>query len=100
MSACHSLRSCTPLKPVFGKIGDTYQAYCNTYKIHAMATHHGGPGIPLDRDIDVTRETQTTIDADVEDTQDFYPVETDHFEDIEHNNPAQLTAITRDLDDV
>ena len=70
MSAHHSLRLCSPLKTVFGKIGDTYQAYCNTYKTHAMATHHGGSGSPLDRDIDVTRETQTTADNDVEDCED------------------------------
>ena len=55
MSACSSLRSHSPLKTVFGKIGDTYHAYCNTYKIHTMATHHGGSGKPLDRDIDVSR---------------------------------------------
>ena len=33
--SCHSLRLHSPLKTVFGKIGDTYQAYCNTYKTHA-----------------------------------------------------------------
>ena len=47
MSADHSLRSCSPLKTVFGKIGDIYQAYCYTYKTHAMATHHGGSGTTL-----------------------------------------------------
>ena len=55
---------------------------------------------PLDRDTDMTRETQTTVDTDVEDTQDFHPVETDHSEDLEHNNPAKLTALTRELDDL
>lgn len=49
MSACHSIRSYSPLKSVFGKIGDMYQSYCNTYKMHAMATCHGGIGCPLDR---------------------------------------------------
>ena len=49
MSECHSLRSCSPLKTVLGKIGDTYQACCNTYKTHAMATHHGGSGNPSDK---------------------------------------------------
>ena len=38
MSADHSLRSHSPHKTVFGKIGDTYQAYCHTYKTHSMAT--------------------------------------------------------------
>ena len=68
MPAHCSLRSCSPLKTVFGKTGDTYQAYCNTYKTQAMAICHGGSGNPLDRDIDVTRETQTTTDTNVEDT--------------------------------
>ena len=27
-------------------------------------------------------------------------MEADHFEDLEHNNPARLTAITRELDDL
>ena len=76
---------------VFEKIGDTYQAYCNTYKTHTMATCHRGSGNPLDRDIDVTRNTQTTTDTDIEVTevtQDFNTVETDHFEDPEYNNPT------------
>ena len=55
---------------------------------------------PLDRDIDMTRGTQTTTDTDVEDTQDFHPVETDHFEDLGHNNPPKLMALTRELDDL
>ena len=76
MSAHHSLGSYSPLKTIFGKVGDTNQAYCNTYKTHAMATHHGGWGQPLDRDIDVTREVHKAADTDVEETQDFHPVET------------------------
>ena len=100
MSAHHSLGSYSPLKTVFWKIGDTYQAYCNTYKTHAMATHHGGLGQPLDRDINVTREAHKATDTDIEDTQDFHPVETDHLGDLEHNNPARLTVITRELDDL
>ena len=50
MSAHHSLRLPSPLKTVFGKLGDTYQTYCNTYKTHTMVTHHGGLGQPLDSD--------------------------------------------------
>ena len=88
MLACHSLRLHSPLKTIFEKIGDTYQAYFNTYKTPAMATHHGGSGNSLDRNIDMTRENQTTADTNVEDTQDFCPIEIDHFEDLEHNHPA------------
>ena len=47
-----------------------------------MATHHGGLGQPLGRDIDVTRKAHEAADTDVEDTQDFHPVDTDHFEDL------------------
>ena len=65
-----------------------------------MATHHGGLGQPLDRDIDVTRGAHNTTDTDIDDTQDFHPVDTDHFKDLKHNNPARLTAITRELDDL
>ena len=53
-----------------------------------MATHHGGLGQPLDRDINVTRKAQEATDTNVEDTQDFHPVETDHLGDLEHNNPS------------
>ena len=49
MSACHSLRSRSPLKTTSGKIGDTYQAYCHTYKTYAMATCHDGSGQHPDR---------------------------------------------------
>ena len=65
-----------------------------------MATHNGGLGQPLNRDIDVTREAHKATNNDTEDTEDFHPVDTDHFEDLEHNNPARLTAITRELDDL
>ena len=100
MSACHNLRSCSPLKTVLGRIGDTYQAYCNTYKTHAMDTHHVGSGQPLDRDTDTTREEQPVEDTNVEVQQDFHPEDTAHFENIEHTNPARLTVITRELDDL
>ena len=100
MSACCNLRSHSPLKTVLGRIGDTYQAYCNTYKTHAMATHHGGLEQPLDRVTNMTREEQPVVDTNIEVPQDFNPEGTDHFEDLEHNNPARLTAITRELDDL
>ena len=100
MSACCILRSHSPLKTVIGKIGDTYQAYCNTYRTHTMTTHHGNLGQQLDGDINVTREAHEATDTDIEDTQDFLPVETDHFEDLEHYNPTRLTAFTMELNDL
>ena len=100
MSAHHNLRLHSPLKAVFGKIADTYQAYCNTYKTYTMAIDHGGSESPLDRDFEVTRETHETTGTDFENTQDFHPVETDLFEDLQHNIPTKLTALTREVDDL
>ena len=96
MSAHNSLRSHSPLKAVFDKIGDTYQAYCHTYKTHAMATCHGGSGQHLDRGIN----SHKTIDAEIKHAQEFHHINTNDFEDSETNNPAKLTAITRELDDL
>ena len=88
MSAHCSLRSHSPLKTVFGKIGDTYQAYCHTYKTHAMATCHGGSGQPLDRDI----HTHKTKDTGIEHAQEFHHVNTNDSEESEPNNPTRLTT--------
>ena len=95
MSACHSLRSHSPLKSVFGKIGDTYHAYCHTCKTHVMATHHGGSGQPLGGDINV----HEAVDTDIEQTQDFCHVNINDFKESDTNNPTRLTLITRALDD-
>ena len=100
MSACCSLWSHSQAKMVFGKIGDTYQAYCNTYKTHTVATHHRGSGSSLDRDTDMTREPLNTADTGIEDTQDFNTAETVHFEDLKHKNPTKLTALTKEIDDL
>ena len=68
MSACHSTRMHSLFKTVLGKIGDKYQAYCSIYKTHAMATHHGGTGCPLDRDINLITDKTTGTDNDNEST--------------------------------
>ena len=96
MSACHSLRSFSPLKTVFGKIGDTYQAYCHTYKTHAMAACHGGSGQHLDRDINA----HETTDTEIEHAQEFHHVNINDFKEAEPNNPTRLMTITRELDDL
>ena len=99
MSAHCNLRLHFPLKTALGRIGDTYQAYYNTYKTH-YGYHNGGSGQPLDRDTNMTREQQPVMDTDVEVQQDFHPVDTAQFEVLEHNNLTRLTAITRALDDL
>ena len=100
MSACHNLRLHFSLKTVLGRLGDTYQTYCNTYKTHAMATNHGGSGQPLDRVTNTPREEIPVVDTDVELQQDFCPEDTDQFESLEHNNPNRLHVIIRELDDL
>ena len=96
MSPHQNLRSCSLLKTVLGKIGDTYQAYCHMYKTHTMATNHGGSGQHLDRDINAHK----TTDAEIEHAQEFHHINKNDFEDSETNNPTRLTAITRELDDL
>ena len=44
-------------------------------------------------DIYVTRGVHENTDTDIENMQDFHPVDTDHFEE-QHNNTAKLTALT------
>ena len=81
----------SPLKTVFKKLGDTYQAYCNTYKTHAMATCHRGTGQPLDRDI-----TPHGQDTDIQ--NDYHHEDMDNFENVEKENHTTLKALTQDLD--
>ena len=68
MSAHHSTRLHLPLKTVLGKIRDRYQAYCTTYKMHTMATHHGGTGCLLDRSLDILTEDPEHAYIDSEST--------------------------------
>ena len=63
--------------------------------MHAMATCHGGPGQLLHRDANTTRK-----DIDVDTPQDFHHEGTDDFENVEHESPTSLAAITRQLDDL
>ena len=83
MSACCNLQSCSPLQTVLNRLGNTYQAYCNTYKTHDMATHHGDSGQPLDRHANMIRKY---IDVDI--PQDFHHEDTDDFEKVQHENPT------------
>ena len=114
MSGCHCKNSeqmHSPLKTMLGKIGDRYQAYCTTYKIHTMATHHGGAGHPVDRDIDLhigdmeginmgpDSNNESTIGSDT--TIAFGGSETDgHSSKRTPSNQANLTAIMRKINDL
>ena len=94
MSAHHNLRSHSPLKTVLNRLGDTYQAYCNTYKTQTMATHHGGSGQPLDRD------TSNGKDTDVNIPHNYHHEDTGDFENVEQENHTNLATLTRKLDDL
>ena len=70
----------SPLKKVLNKLEDSYHPYVNVYKTHAMATHHGGTGKPLEKDSD-TQENDTTIHDEYQaDISDFKNIEPDHHE--------------------
>ena len=43
---------------------------------------------------------QTRKDIDVDIPQDFHREDTDNFENVEHENPTSLAAITREFDDL
>ena len=90
MSACHSLRTHSPLKKILNKLGDSYQTYINTYKTHTMATHHGGTGQPSEMD-----PSPQAQDIDI---PNDYQEDIDDFENIEHENHMQLKELTNELD--
>ena len=67
-SAHYNTRSHSLIKTVLGKIVDWYQAYCTTYKMHAMATCHWGAGCILNRGLDILLEDPEHTDIDSEST--------------------------------
>ena len=107
MSAhCHT-RLCSPLKSVLGKIGDRYQAYCTTYKMHTKATCHRGAGCPLDRGMDILIEYPEPADIDNEITHSLDvtvaqggPEAQEHPKDPVYNNQDKLTALMREINDL
>ena len=100
MSARHNLRLHSPLKTILGKLGESYQAYCNTFKIHTMATCHRGSGQPLDKVTNTPRKEQPVVDTDIELQQDPHSKDVEQFEDLGHNNPDRLHVMTRELDNL
>ena len=107
MSACRNTRSHSPLKTVLGKIGDWYQAYCTTYKIHTMATHHRHAGCPLNRGLEIlTDDTEhVNIDNDSTNSSDATvalkdPEAIGHPKDPAYENQDRLTALTREINNL
>ena len=64
MSAHCNTRLHSPLRTVLGKHGDWYQAYCATYKTHAMATSTEAQDTSLNRSLDVLTEDTECPDID------------------------------------
>ena len=61
--------------------------------MHAMATHQGGTGQPLDRD-PTPHEQGTDI------LSNFHHEDMDNFENVERENHTTLKGLIRDLDDL
>ena len=94
------LRLHSPLKTVFGKLGELTKPIATHIKHSLWLPTIEAQDNPFDRDIDVAGEAHETKDTDIENTPDFHPVDTDNFENLQHNNPAKLTILTREVDDL
>ena len=103
-------QSCSLFRTVLGKLRNRYQAYCTTYKTHAMATHHRGTGCPLDSDINLHIEDTEGITGLVDDNEStsgsdttvaLGGPETDgHPDEIMPTNQVKLRALTREINDL
>ena len=107
MSVHCSTRMHSSFKTALGKIRDKYQAYYTMYKTHAMTTHHGGTGCPLDGGINLNTEDQEPMDIDNESTQGSHAtVALEGSEAEGHPNEpvysyqGKLTAPTRKMNDL
>ena len=104
MSACHNSSLHSLQKTVLRKIGDQYQAYCTTYKTHAMATHHRGAGNPLAGGLGILTEDAEHADINNDSTHSSDatvalggPEAAGHPEDPVYDNQDRLTALTREI---
>ena len=90
MSACHTFQMHFPCKKVLNKIEDSYETYVNSYKTHAMATHHGGTGKPSKKDSD-PQENDVAIHNE-------YQADVNDFENVEPDHHARLRNLTNEID--
>ena len=103
MSVHCSTRTHSPLKNMLRKIGERYQAYCTTYKMHTMATCHSSAGCHLDRGINIHAEDSEPVDIDNESTHSSNatvtlggPETEGHPKDPVFNNHDKLTTLMRE----
>ena len=90
MSAHQKLQTHSPIKAILNKIGDSYKTYINHYKTHAMATHYGGIGKPLENNSD-PQDTNAYI-------QDDYQAETNDLANVEPDHQAGLRDLTHEIE--
>ena len=83
MSPHRRLWTCSPIKKLLTKIGDSYQTYINYYKAHAMATCSGGIG-------DTSMSNSEHHDMDANDSQ----ADINDLETIEPTHQAGLRDLT------
>ena len=94
---------------MLGKLQKRYQAYCTTYKTHAIATHHGGTGCPINSDINLHIEDTEGITGLVDDNESTSGLDTTfalgrpekegHPNELILANQARLTVLTREIND-
>ena len=90
MSAHQRLQTCSPIKKILNKTGDSCQTYINYYKTHTMATHYRGIGNDLVNDSE-PQDINTNI-------QDEYQTDIHDLENIEPDHQAGLRDLTCELE--
>ena len=86
MLACQRLPTCSPIKKLFHKLGNSYQTYINLHKTHAIGTCYGGIGVTSVHDPE-------SHDMD-SDSQDNYQEDVNDLEHTEHNHTVELKHLT------
>ena len=80
------MQTCSPIKKLFDKLGDSCQAYINFHKTHAMAAHYGGI-----EDTSMNNPESHDMDSD---SQDNYQEDINDLENTEPNHAAGLKHLT------
>ena len=90
MLAHQRLRTHSPIKKLFHKLGNSYQTYINFHKTRAMATRYGGIG-------DTSMNNPETQDMD-SNSQDNYQEDVNDQEHIEVDPPVTLQHLTCEME--
>ena len=90
MLAHRRLQTCSPIKKLFHKLGNSYQTYINFHKTHAVVSHYGGIG-----DIPMNNPEPHDMDTD---SQDNYQEDVNYQEHIEFDPPVTLKHLTCEME--